>query len=416
MSGVNGVSKESGASQGSEIVTQHSALSTQHLPLSDITVIALEQAVAAPFCTRQLADLGADVIKIERPDGGDFARNYDGDMRGISGHFVWLNRGKRSVALDLKSETGRAALGRLLARADVFVHNLGPGAVERLGFGYDDLREVNPRLIWCAISGYGPDGPYRDKKAYDLLLQGEAGTIGVTGTPEAGAKVGVSVGDIGAGLHASTAILAALHGRAASGRGERIDIAMLECLVEWLTPALYHWLGTGKVVARAGQRHALIVPYGVYACADGAVNFAIQNDGQWRRFCAGVLGEPALATDPRYAANPLRLANRADLEAHIEAQFASRATADVIAALDAADIPNGRVVDIPGVIEHPQLQARGRWTEIDTPVGSLPALLPPHNLGSALSAMGPIPALGEHTRAVLAELGYADDEIDRLSN
>ena len=384
------------------------------LPLADLRVVALEQAVAAPFCTRQLADLGAEVIKIERPDGGDFARDYDGDMRGLSGHFVWLNRGKRSVVLDLKSAAGRAALGRLLARADVFVHNLGPGAIERLGYGYEASRAVNPGLIWCGISGYGPDGPYRDKKAYDLLLQGEAGTISVTGTPDAGAKVGVSVGDIGAGLHASTAILAALHGRARSGRGERIDIAMLECLVEWATPALYHWLGAGKVVARAGQRHALIVPYGVYACADGAVNFAIQNDGQWRRFCAGVLGDPALADDPRYTANPLRRANRADLEAHVEAIFVGRAVAEVVAALDAADIPNGRVNDVPGVVDHPQLQARGRWAEVASPVGPLPALLPPHNLAGAPSAMGAIPALGEHTSAVLAELGYSDEEIAAL--
>lgn len=389
-------------------------MNIQHLPLADITVVALEQAVAAPFCTRQLADLGATVIKIERQDGGDFARNYDGDLRGISGHFVWLSRGKRSVALDLKTAAGREALGRLLARADVFVHNLGPGAVERLGFGYEELRAINPRLIWCGISGYGPDGPYRDKKAYDLLLQGEAGTIGVTGTPDQGAKVGVSIGDIGAGLHASTAILAALHGRERSGQGERIDISMLECLVEWLTPALYHWLGTGKVVARAGQRHALIVPYGVYACADGAVNFAIQNDGQWRRFCAGVMGDSALADHPNYAVNQLRLANRADLEAQIEAHLATRATADVIAALDAADIPNGRVVDVPGVVEHPQLAARGRWTEVESPVGTFPALLPPHNLAGAPSAMGPIPLLGEHTHAVLAELGYTDDEIAPL--
>jgi itaconate CoA-transferase len=384
-------------------------------PLAGLRVVALEQAVAAPTCSRQLADLGAEVIKIERPGGGDFARGYDGDLRGISGHFAWLNRGKRSVVLDLKGEAGRAALRRLLDRADVFVHNLGPGAVERLGFGYEAVAARNPGLVWCGISGYGPDGPYRDRKAYDLLLQGEAGVLSVTGTPAEMAKVGVSVADVGAGLYAYGAILAALLARGRTGRGERIDIAMLECLAEWLTPAIYHWLGVGEVVERAGPRHNLIVPYGVYPCADGAVNFAIQNDGQWQRFCAGVLGDPALADDPRYAANPDRLRNRAALEASIEVRFATRTVADLIAALDAADIPNGRVNDVPGVAEHPQLAARGRWTTIDSPAGPLPAMLPPHNLAGTPAAMGAIPALGEHTRAVLAELGYDDDEIGRMT-
>jgi crotonobetainyl-CoA:carnitine CoA-transferase CaiB-like acyl-CoA transferase len=378
-------------------------------------VVALEQAVAAPTCSRQLADLGATVIKVERPDGGDFARGYDGDLHGVSGHFAWLNRGKRSVVLGLKAAQGREALGRLLDRADVFVHNLGPGAIERLGFGYEATAARNPGLIWCGISGYGPDGPYRDKKAYDLLLQGEAGVLSVTGTPEAMAKVGVSVADVGAGLYAHGAILAALLGRARTGRGERIDIAMLECLAEWLTPAIYHLLGVGREVERAGMRHNLIVPYGVYACADGAINFAVQNDGQWRRFCAGVYDDPTLAADPRFVTNPDRLRNRAILEPLIEGRFARRSVADLLAALDTADIPNGRVNDVPAVVAHPQLAARGRWTTVDSPVGPLPALLPPHNLAGAPSAMGAIPGLGEHTREVLAELGYEEGEIDRFS-
>jgi crotonobetainyl-CoA:carnitine CoA-transferase CaiB-like acyl-CoA transferase len=385
------------------------------LPLSGTRVVALEQAVAAPICTRNLADLGADVVKIERPGGGDFARGYDGDLRGISGHFAWLNRGKRSVALDIRSPAGREALGRLLDRADVFVHNLGPGAVERLGCGYEALAARNPGLVWCGISGYGPDGPYRDKKAYDLLLQGEAGVLSVTGAPDAMAKVGVSVGDVGAGLYAHGAILAALLGRVRTGQGERIDIAMLECLSEWLTPAIYHLLGTGESVERAGLRHNLIVPYGVYACADGAVNFAVQNDGQWQRFCALVCDDPALATDPRFATNPDRLRNRALLEPLIEARLAAWPTATAIAALDAADIPNGRVNSVADVVEHPQLAARDRWTTVASPVGPLPALLPPHNLASAPATMGAIPALGEHTREVLTECGCDPALIDQLA-
>ena len=259
------------------------------LPLHGIQVVALEQAVAGPFCSRQLADMGADVIKIERPDGGDFARSYDTVIAGQSAYFVWLNRGKRSMVLDLKSPEGLALLTQLVARADVFVHNLAPGAVERLGFGYEALAVAHPRLVWCGISGYGPDGPYRDKKAYDMLVQGEAGIIGITGTGDAPAKAGVSMADIASGLYAYSSILAALLQRERSGQGQRIDIAMLECLTEWMMPPLYTWLGAARVPARTGARHNMIVPYGVYACAGGAVNFSIQNEREWVRFCAAVL-------------------------------------------------------------------------------------------------------------------------------
>lgn len=276
--------------------------------------MALEQAVAAPFCTRQLADLGADVVKVERPDGGDFARGYDGALRGLSAYFAWANRGKRSVALDLKDPPGREALGRLLGRADVFVHNFAPGAVERLGFGYEQVALRHPALIWCGISGYGPDGPYRNKKAYDLLLQAEAGVVSITGGPEAPAKVGVSIADIAAGLYGYSSILAALVQRGRAGRGERIDISMLECLAEWMMPPLYHWLGAHSVVARTGLRHNMIVPYGAYACADGAVLLAIQNERSgdasaprcsasphWRMTRATAATRPGCATAPNWS-------------------------------------------------------------------------------------------------------------------
>ena len=396
---------------------QDSSLSTHRsaLPLAGLRVVALEQAVAAPFCTRQLADLGADVVKVERPDGGDFARGYDGALRGLSAYFAWANRGKRSVVLDLKDQSGREALGRLLGRADVFVHNLAPGAVERLGFGYEEVAARNPALIWCGISGYGPDGPYRDKKAYDLLLQAEAGVVSITGSPEAPAKVGVSIADIAAGLYGYSSILAALLQRGRTERGERIDISLLECLAEWMMPPLYHWLGAGSVVPRAGLRHNMIVPYGAYACADGAVLLAIQNEREWGRFCAEVLGEPTLADDARFAGNEARLRHRAELEAHIEACFARRSTREVIELLDRAGIANGRLNEVPDVAQHPQLAARGRWTEVASPVGPIPAALPPHNLQGAPARMGAVPALGEHTRAVLAELGYDGEEIERLA-
>jgi itaconate CoA-transferase len=372
------------------------------LPLSGIRVVALEQAVAAPFCSRQLADMGADVIKVERPDGGDFARGYDDALHGVSSYFAWLNRGKRSIALDVKLEEGGCTLHKLVARADVFVHNLAPGAVERLGLGYDAARD--PRLIWCGISGFGPNGPYRDRKAYDLIVQGEAGLIGLTGSPEAPAKVGVAVGDIGAGLYAYSSILAALFARERSGKGERIDISMLECLAEWMMPPIYTQYGEGRTLERAGMRHAAVVPYGVYACADGQVNFAIQNEREWRRFCVEVLGLPELAEDERFCGNARRRENRAVLEAIIEDRFRAQTRAALLLQLDAAGIANGAIRDVKGVAGHPQLDARHRWAAVESPAGEIPALVPPHNLAHAPACMGRVPALGEHTAEILEEL------------
>jgi crotonobetainyl-CoA:carnitine CoA-transferase CaiB-like acyl-CoA transferase len=374
------------------------------LPLSGLRVVALEQAVAAPFCSRQLADMGADVIKVERPDGGDFSRNYDGALNGLSAHFAWLNRGKRSVVLDLKRAEDQATFGKLIARADVFIHNLSPGAVERLGFSYEVLQEAHPRLIWCGISGYGPDGPYRDKKAYDLLVQAEAGVVSLTGSADAPAKVGVSIADIAAGLYGYSSILAALLSRERTGRGERIDISMLECLAEWVMPALYMWQGTGRIPARVGIRHSMIVPYGAYRCADGAVNFAVQNEREWLRFCYTVLQMPQLGADERFATNAQRLNNRVELETLIEQQFALLPVRVVMARLEEADIATGAVNDMPAVANHVQLAARGRWVEVSSPNGMISALLPPHNLLGRSPRMGAIPALGEHTQQVLAEL------------
>ena len=376
------------------------------MPLAGLRVVALEQAVAGPFASRQLADMGADVIKVERPDGGDPARAYDGAVNGVSAYFAWLNRGKRSVVLDLKLERDRAICTSLLARADVFVHNLAPGAVERLGFGYDDLARENRGLVWCGISGYGPDGPLREKKAYDMLVQAESGVVSVTGSLDSPAKVGVSIADIASGLYAYSSILAALLRRGRTRIGGRIDIAMLECLAEWMTPALSVWQGTGKVPARVGVRHNMIVPYGAYACADGSVLFAVQTRREWQRFCAQVMESPSLEADPRFATNGDRLANRSELESIIEGRFRAMARADVIDRLERADIPTGAVNDVPDVVAHPQLASR--WRAVNVGGASAQALLPPHNLQGASPRMDAVPALGQHTADVLGELGYTN--------
>jgi crotonobetainyl-CoA:carnitine CoA-transferase CaiB-like acyl-CoA transferase len=375
------------------------------MPLTGVRVVALEQAVAAPFCSRQLADLGADVIKVERPDGGDSARAYDSAVNGMSAYFAWLNRGKRSVVLDLKKPDDHEACAQLIDRADVFIHNLAPGAVERMGFDYDTLSAKRSALIWCGISGYGPDGPMRDKKAYDMLVQAESGVVSVTGNKEQQAKVGVSIADISSGMYAYSSILAALYARERTGKGERIDISMLECLTEWMSPALGVWSGTGRVVERVGVRHNMIVPYGAYACADGRVMLAIQTDREWRRFCAEVLENPAIADDERFSNNAQRVANRGMLEATIESLFGQQQYSAVIAKLEKADIPTAAINDVPAVAGHPQLKARKRWGSVESQNGNFQALIPPHNLRHVPVRMGRVPALGEHTQEILSELG-----------
>lgn len=374
------------------------------LPLEGLKVVALEQAVAAPFCSRQLADMGADVVKIERPDGGDSARAYDSAMNGTSAYFAWLNRGKKSVVFDLKSGQHRLAAAKLIDAADIVVHNLAPGAMERLGFGYEEVKERNPRAIWCGISGYGPDGPMRDRKAYDMLVQAESGVVAVTGSADAAAKVGISIADIASGMYAYASILAALRMRDRTGVGDRIDISMLECLTEWMTPALYVWMGAEKIVARAGIRHNMIVPYGAYACADGTVMLAIQTDREWRRLCSQVLVDSKLADDERFVTNAKRVENRDVLESLMEQRFGMMTRDDVLAALERADIPTASLNDVPAVADHPQLAARNRWVEVDTPHGEIPALIPPYNLATVSPRMGRVPALGEHTADVLRML------------
>jgi crotonobetainyl-CoA:carnitine CoA-transferase CaiB-like acyl-CoA transferase len=375
------------------------------LPLSGIRVVALEQAVAAPFCSRQLGDLGADVVKVERPDGGDFAREYDHALNGLSAYFAWLNRGKRSAALDIKAERDREALRRLVARADVLLHNFAPGAIERLGLGYDELRVSHPRLIWCGISGYGPDGPYRDRKAYDMLVQGEAGAMSITGTPDAPAKVGMPIADIAAGMYAYSSILAALFARERTGRGDRIDISMFESLVEWMSQPVYWSHGTGRLPVRPGMRHSMVVPYGLYSCSNGQVNLSIQNEREWRRFCDQVLLQPEVAEDPRFAGNANRCHNRDELETAIEAVLTRHSCEEILRRLVAAELPVGSVNDVAAVAKHPQLEARNRWGRIGSEVGDIPALKPPQNLQSAPPPMGRVPGLGEHTREILAEIG-----------
>ncbi|TAL56255.1 CaiB/BaiF CoA-transferase family protein [Pandoraea sp.] len=382
-----------------------------HRPLEGITVVSLEQAIAAPFATRQLADLGARVIKIERPGVGDFARAYDDRVDGLSSHFIWTNRSKESVTLDVKHAQAKPVLERLLAQADVLVQNLAPGAAERLGLSYEHLNERHERLIVCDISGYGANGPYRDKKAYDLLVQSEAGFLSVTGTAEQPAKAGCSIADIAAGMYAYSNILAALIQRGKTGRGCRLDISMLEAMVEWMGFPLYYAYQGASPPPRAGAAHATIYPYGPFPTGDGkTVMLGLQNEREWVVFCDTVLQQPALAADPRFATNSARSANREALRALIEQAFAGLDAEQAIARLEAARIANAHVNTMHDVWTHPQLAARGRWQTVASPAGALPALLPPG--GEAFDArMDAIPALGEHTDSVLAELGFTAPQI-----
>jgi itaconate CoA-transferase len=383
--------------------------------LDDVTVVSVEQAVAGPFATRQLADLGARVIKIERPGSGDFARHYDEAVRGMSSHFVWLNRSKESLTLDLKADEGRRILETLIDRADVFLSNLGPGALERLGLGARSLRDRAPHLITCEISGYGPSGPYRDRKAYDLLVQAESGLVAITGTEASPARVGISVADIAAGMYAYSGILQALLKRQKTGEGSAVEVTLLEALGEWMGyPAYYTGYG-GAAPRRAGTHHATIAPYGDVKTADsGLIYVAVQNEREWRRFCEMVLSRPKLAEDSRFASNAARVENRGELFEIVDAAFLGMTTAEALERLNEADIAHAHVNSVLDFVRHPQLSARDRWREVDSPVGRLATLLPPANVEGVESVLKAVPALGEHTERILQEIGYGSGDVARL--
>ena len=384
-------------------------------PLEGITVVSLEQAVAAPFATRHLADLGARVIKIERPKVGDFARDYDRTVKGMSSHFVWLNRSKESLTLDVKHPAATRILSRLLDRADVFVQNLAPGAAQRLGLAAGELLPQYPRLIVCDISGYGESGPYASKKAYDLLVQSEAGVLSVTGTPETPSKVGISIADIATGVYAYSGILTALYRREKTGKGGRVEVTMLESLGEWMSYPLYYAHFSGAAPPRTGPDHATIVPYGRFRTGDGkSVMLGLQNEREWATFCDKVLGQPELSADPRYDTNFKRNERRAEVVELIEKVFSALTAEQIVAKLDEAGIANARVNTPEEVWQHEQFKARERWRDVGSPVGEIPALLPPATLSDSDVRMDPIPEIGEHTEAILGELGYSKQEIARL--
>ncbi|HSU23065.1 MAG TPA: CaiB/BaiF CoA-transferase family protein [Variovorax sp.] len=384
-------------------------------PLDGITVVSLEHAIAAPFCTRQLADLGARVIKVERPGVGDFARAYDQRVDGEASHFVWVNRSKESLTLDLKQPAALAVLRELIAGADVLVQNLAPGAAARMGLGWETLHAAHPALVVCDISGYGEDGPYRDKKAYDLLIQSEAGFLSVTGTPEAPCKSGNSIADIAAGMYAYTGVLAALLQRGRTGEGSHIDVSMLESLAEWMGFPMYYAYQGASPPPRSAASHATIYPYGPFAAGDGGtVMLGLQNEREWRVFCERVLLRPQLASDPRFDTNARRNAQRGALEALILETFAALSTAQVLERLDAAQIANARMNDMAELWSHPQLRARERWRDVGSPAGPIPALLPPGRQSAFDYRMDPVPSVGEHTEAILRALGRDAEAIAAL--
>ncbi len=383
-------------------------------PLDGITVLSLEHAVAAPFASRQLADLGARVIKVERPGSGDFARNYDSRVKGQSSYFVWLNRSKESITLDIRHPDGARVIRQLLEKCDVLVQNLAPGASSRLGLSAAALRPSHPRLIVCDISGYGQNGPYRDRRAYDLLIQAETGLLTLTGTPEAPSRAGISVADIAAGMYAYSQILVALLQRGRTGRGSHIDVSMLEALGEWMGNPMYYAFANQPQAPRSAASHPSVYPYGPFAMREGAVIFSVQNEREWETFCRIVMAQPALRQDAKFCTVEQRNAHRGELQALIEARFAALESATVIALLDEAGIGNARMNDMHGFWNHPQLAARGRWTEVASPGGPVPALFPPGASDAFTCRMDPIPAVGEHSDAILGELGYTEDEIRKL--
>ncbi len=384
-------------------------------PLDGITVVSLEHAIAAPFCTRQLADLGARVIKVERPGVGDFARAYDSRVKGLASHFVWTNRSKESLTLDLKQPGALAVLNQLLGQADVLVQNLAPGAAARMGLGFDALSKAHPKLIVCDISGYGDDGPYRDKKAYDLLIQSEAGFLSVTGTPEAPSKAGNSVADIAAGMYAYTGILSALLLRGKTGQGSHIDVSMLESLAEWMGYPMYYAIDGAPPPPRTAASHASIYPYGPFKAGDGGtVMLGLQNEREWQIFCEGVLMNAPLAADSRFDSNARRNEHRDALTALILDVFGELSTQQVVQRLDEAQIANARMNDMAGLWSHPQLKARQRWTSVGSPAGDIPALLPPGRSNAFDYRMDAVPAVGQHTEAILHELGKSALEIAEL--
>ncbi|OYU48869.1 MAG: CoA transferase [Rhizobiales bacterium PAR1] len=379
-------------------------------PLDGITVVTLEHAIAAPFCTRQLADLGARVIKIERPGVGDFARAYDTRVNGLASHFVWTNRSKESLTLDVKHTEAQQILGQLLEKADVLVQNLAPGAAARLGLSYEALKDKHPRLIVCNISGYGPNGPYRDKKAYDLLIQSESGFLSTTGTPEEMAKAGCSIADISAGMHAYSSILAALIQRGITGKGQNIEISMLESMAEWMSYPLYYAYEGAAPPPRAGAAHATIYPYGPFPAGDGkTIMLGLQNEREWQVFCDKVLENAALAADPRFNSNAQRNTHRAALREIIIARLSTMTLEAVAAKLEAAQIANAAVNTMADLWAHPQLKARDRWREVSTSAGTIPALLPPGESSAFEPRMDAVPALGQHTDAILAEFGWDEE-------
>lgn len=393
-------------------------LSSQR-PLDGIQVVSLEHAIAAPFCTRQLADLGAEVVKVERPGSGDFARGYDQRVRGLSSHFVWTNRSKKSLTLDLKSDEAKPVMEALLARADVLVQNLAPGAAARLGLSFEQLHARYPQLIVCNISGYGEGGPYQDKKAYDLLIQSEAGFLSTTGQPGADgvAKAGCSIADIAAGMYAYTHVLSALIHRQHTGLGSSIDVSMLESLVEWMGYPMYYTFEGAEPPPRAGASHSTIYPYGPFMAGDNrSVMLGLQNEREWQSFCTTVLEQPELADDERFNANYKRSENRDVLRNLIHGVFQSLSSEEVIARLDAAKIANAHVNDMHAVWAHPQLESRQRWTRVGSPGGELPALIPPGDNSAYKPRMDAVPGLGQHTEELLLELGFNDSDVQQLKS